>query len=112
METDYYKQPSCINWSPAAGGHNAERTESAEQTENNLNSSAHISPTVPNKVGRPMYEIIALNEGKKSSWSVVIAKFVQISAEEIHMLHLFYAVNVFSLRCMLFEVQNLCLLRT
>lgn len=45
METDYYKQPSCINWSLTAGGQNVGDTESAKQIENNL--TAKLLPTPP-----------------------------------------------------------------
>lgn len=45
METDYYKQPSCINWSLTAGGKSVGDTESAKEIENEF--TAELPPTPP-----------------------------------------------------------------
>lgn len=46
METDYYKQARCINWSVTAGGLSVGDTESAKQIDNNLTAKLHpISPS-------------------------------------------------------------------
>ncbi len=50
METDYYKQPSSINWSLTAGGQNVEDTASAKQIRmiSQVNYTPYSAQSFPN----------------------------------------------------------------
>lgn len=66
IETDYYKQPSCINWSLTAGGQNVGDTDSAKQIGNNRR--AQLVPSLSPKSKRNAHSKKSKPEVEQHEW--------------------------------------------